>query len=195
MLDLDCTQIFKKVCDFMKKKKGLIVISIVTLVAICSSVYLVINSQTKVEPINPINKVEQSTINSDFEGGSIYCGYLSSTFNVKCIANTYEEFTDFCEKHNTYAYDGYGNIVKESGKLNSLIEKYDKKFFEHKSLALVYVPTNSGSNYIEFIGAAKENNSVKIHYQVVYPKSGIGTCDMSGYIVFAEIDKDITNII
>ena len=180
----------------MKKKNGLIAISIATLIVVGFSVYLVIDSKTavKLEPITPINKIEQPITNSDFEGGSTHCGYLSNGYNGKYIASTYEEFKDYCEKHNNYAYDGYGNIIKESGKLNSLLEKYDEEFFKDKSLALVYVQLSSGSNTVEFLGATKDGNSVKIHYQVVYPEGGIGTCDMSGYIVFAEVDKEIEEI-
>lgn len=176
----------------MKKKNGLIAIGIVTLVATGFAAYLTLNSVNEKVPLEPIKKIEQS-VHSDFEGGSIQCGYLSSMHNGNYIASTYEEFEEYCNNHNNYSYDGYGNIVKETGKLNSLIEKYDEEYFKQKSLALIYVQLSSGSNSVEFLGATKEANSVRMHYRVVYPAGGVGTCDMSGYIVFAEIDKDITS--
>ena len=179
----------------MRNKKGIIAINVVALAAVCVVAYIAFSSINQFEePVKPIDKIELP-INSDFDGGSIHCGYLYPMYNKKYIANTYEEFQKYCENNNNYAYDGYGNVLKDTGNLNPLIEKYTKEFFEEKSLALVYVELGSGSDRVEFTGTTKNGTTIQIHYRIIEPAGGIGTCDMSGYIVFAEIDKDIINII
>ena len=178
----------------MKKKKGNVVFGIVALVAIGAMIFLNFNTVEPIEQVKPVDPDERVIV-SDYEGGSIRSGYLSNMRNRTQLITTYKEFEEYCEKYNDYAYDGQGNVIKSSGKLNTLIEKYDKKYFEKNSLALVYVELSSGSDSVQFIAATKDGNSTTILYKIVYPEGGIGTCDMSGYIVYAEVDKDITNII
>ena len=181
----------------MKKQKGNILFGIVAVVAIGAMVFLNFKTSAPVETITPMQPIEgvEKPIKSDFEGGSIRSGYLPEMRKRSQIIADYKEFESFCESYNRYAYNGQGEVMKETGKLNALVEKYDKKFFEEKSLAIVYVELGSGSNKVEFNGATRDGNSVTILYKIVYPEGGIGTADMSGYIVFAEVDKDITNII
>lgn len=180
----------------MKKQKGNVVFGIVALVAIGAMIFLNFNTVEPVEPIipEPIGGIENPIV-SDYPGGTIRSGYLSEMRNRSQLITSYKDFEKYCEKYNDYAYDGQGNVVKSTGKLNALVEKYDKKYFEEKSLALVYVELSSGSDSVEFVAATKDGNSATIMYKIRYPEGGIGTCDMSGYIVYVEVDKDITNII
>ncbi len=180
----------------MKNKKGNVVFGIVALVAIGAMIFLNFDTVEPVEPIipEPIGGVENPIV-SDYAGGTIRSGYLSQMRTRSQLITSYKDFEEYCQKYNDYAYDGQGNVIKSTGKLNSLVEKYDKKYFEKKSLALVYVELSSGSNSVEFLGATKDGNCATIMYRIVYPAGGIGTCDMSGYIVYVEVDKDITNII
>lgn len=181
----------------MKMQKGNVVFGIVALVAIGAMIFLNFSTVEPIAPVEPLYPIEEieKPVKSDFEGGAIRSGYLSQMRNRSQLITSFKEFEEYCEKYNDYAYDGQGNVIKSTGKLNSLVEKYDKKYFEKKSLALVYVELSSGSNSVEFLGATKDGNCATIMYRIVYPAGGIGTCDMSGYIVYAEVDKDITNII
>lgn len=181
----------------MKNQKGNVVFGIVALVAIGAMIFLNFNTIEPIEPIEPQYPIEEieKPVKFDFEGGAIRSGYLSEMRDRSQLITSYKDFETYCKKYNEYAYDGQGNVIKSTGKLNSLVEKYDKKFFEEKSLALVYVELSSGSDAVEFIGATKDGNSVTVLYRILYPAGGIGTCDMSGYIVYVEVDKDITNII
>lgn len=186
----------------MKNKKGNVVFGIVALVAISAAIFISMNNVERelpgelVGPTGPIgSETETQPIESDYEGGAIRSGYLSQMRTRSQLITSYKDFEEYCQKYNDYAYDGQGNVIKSTGKLNSLVEKYDKKYFEEKSLALVYVELSSGSDSVEFIAATKDGNSATIMYKIKYPEGGIGTCDMSGYIVYVEVDKDITNII
>jgi hypothetical protein len=171
-----------------KKKRKIWLIIIICILVVKFTVF---NPGTSVETFETSGDV----IKSDYEGNTIYSGYLSDMRDRTKVITTYKDFQEYCEKYNTYDYDGYGNVVKSSGRLNELVKKYDKKYFEKNSLALVYVELNSGSNCVEFVTATKDGNSTTVMYKIVYPEGGIGTSDMSGYIVYAEVDKDITNII
>lgn len=181
----------------MKKQKGNVVFGIVALVAIGAMIFLNFNTVEPIAPVEPLYPIEEieKPVRSDFEGGAIRSGYLSQMRNRSQLITSYKDFEEYCEKYNDYAYDGQGNVIKSTGKLNSLVEKYDKKYFEEKSLALVYVELSSGSDAVEFLGATKDGNCATIMYRILYPEGGFGTCDMSGYIVYVEVDKDITNII
>ena len=138
----------------------------------------------------------QNPVDNTIKGYTIRSGYLHGTIeNSKEIISTRDELIKYCDLNNDFAYDGQGNVIESSGKLNRLLQDYDEEYFKEKSLALVYVELSSGSDSVEFVKATKFGSSINVSYKIVYPEDGIGTCDMSGYIVVVEITKDITKIL
>ena len=77
-------------------------------------------------------------------------------------------------------------------KLKTTLSKYDEEFFKTKSLALAYIELSSGSDNVILKEPYIKDNTIKINYDIDSPK--IGTCDMSGYVIVVEIDKNITEI-
>jgi len=88
-------------------------------------------------------------------------------------------------------YNVYGDLVDWS---ESCFSNYDEKFFESKSLAIVYVTLSSSNRSVDLKKATKEGNSVKIEYDI---KSigDVGAAVMMADLIVVEVDKDVTNII
>ena len=148
-------------------------IIMVVIVGIC-----MLTGCTKEKKGNFTNEVSNENSSYKYNGYAIKSGYMGdmSEEDKKVIISNYQELQEYCNK--------YGST--------DCFEKYQETFFQDKSLAIVYVETTSGGDILEFEKATRVGNAVKIDYNV--EMIGI-TCDMSGYLVIAEVDKDITNII
>lgn len=170
----------------------LVMLLIAIFILICIKYYIYTPYDEKEDLLLPItNDIYEEEVTNSYEGYTTKIGYMM--INSKEIISSYIKLQEYCNTFNTYIYDGQGNII--NGKLDFLLKQYNEQFFEKKSLALVYVPLSSGSNKVEFIGAYKIKNNVKIKYDITYPENGIGTADMNGYLIIVEIDKDINNIL
>lgn len=167
-----------------------VVILIVIMICIKCFIYKPYNEKENLL-LSITNDINEEELTNSYEGYVSKVGYMR--INSKQIIPSHLKLQEYCDSFNTYIYDGQGNKI--SGKLDFLLKQYNEEFFEKQSLALVYVPLSSGSNKVEFIGAYKVQNNVKIKYNIISPKSGIGTADMNGYLVIVEIDKDINNIL
>jgi hypothetical protein len=71
----------------------------------------------------------------------------------------------------------------------SIHDKYDKKYFEDKSLAIVYVVTGSGGTRVVYKDYEILDNKIKINYEKKN-SGGISTDDMHGFYVVVEVPKN-----
>ena len=92
-----------------------------------------------------------------------------------------------------YYFASLSQDLEYENSLYELAEKYDKDYFTDHNLALVYVSLSSGMDSVEFKSAKVSGNTVTLKYKVVTPKGAV-TCDMSGYFVIAEVDKNVTEV-
>lgn len=139
----------------------------ICLVIICIVTILIFN-----EKDNLAKNKEGVIKNKAYLIHSGYIGELSD--NNKIIINNTTDKEQFLQK-----YD-----------LN--LKKYDEKFFDNNSLAIVYVELVSGSQKIKNLNAETDKDNLNIYYKVLTPE--MGTADMNGYIILVEIDKNISNI-
>ena len=107
----------------------------------------------------------------------------------RIIIKSKQELDEYTRKYDNKYYE---SDRKVDGKLKTTLSKYDEEFFKTKSLALVYVELSSGSIKVTLKEPAVSGNTIKIDYDMEYPE--IGTCDMNGYVIVVEIDKNITEI-
>ena len=141
---------------------------------------------------NTTNSVEKE-IKSDDNGFAVRVGYLSELAESnerKFILDNYKDFKDFFTKNNNSIFDGEGNPIKSNN--DEIFDKYNEEYFDNNNLAVEYIVLGSGSITITYKGVNINNDEVEILYDRDEPE--IGTMDMSGYFVIAEVSKDITKI-
>lgn len=68
---------------------------------------------------------------------------------------------------------------------------YDEDFFQDKALVLVKYTVNSGSTQLS-LGQATQVNQV-VSVKVDAQSSGIGTADMATWLLWAEVDKSLSD--
>lgn len=110
----------------------------------------------------------------------------------KVIISNTDELQKFCVKleneDESYA------MVDRTIRSTDLFKNYDDKYFKSKSLAILGVDLGNGSEYIDLKKATKEDNNVKIDYEIAFSNE-IGITVMRKCFIVVEIDKDITGII
>lgn len=83
----------------------------------------------------------------------------------------------------------------EFKKLKSLFDKYDDTYFTDKSLAVYVVAENVGVDF-KLESIKKNDNIVQMNYKIEDTReSDISIQVMHGYVVVAEVDKGITDIV
>lgn len=140
-------------------------------------------SNTKIEPSNKQSFYNYYMIHSN------YIGKMDFTNDARIIISSKKELDEYTGKYDNKRYEGDRKV---DGKLKTTLSKYDEEFFKTKSLALAYVELSSGSDNVILKEPSIKDNTIKISYDIDSPK--IGTCDMSGYVIVVEIDKNITEI-
>ena len=136
-------------------------------------------------------KKEEKKFNGEVPSYGIHVGYLSEkNGNINTIITSYDSFKTYFNKYANYTYDGQGNVA--SSTTDSITKKYNEEYFKEKSLAVIYIVENSGSITIENIKAVVTDDTVKITYTENKPE--VGTMDMSGYYIIAEVPKNVTTI-
>lgn len=107
-----------------------------------------------------------------------------SSYDSKIISNyqEYQEFANYIKNQNV----AYGKVYD----FNS--NKYNKQYFNNKSLAIINIVTGSGSNILRNIDITIAGNTLVCKANIDYGK-GIPTDDINGKLILIEIDKSITN--
>lgn len=68
---------------------------------------------------------------------------------------------------------------------------YDNNFFDSKALVLVKYTVNSGSTQLSLDSATQVSNMVSVHVDA--QSSGMGTSDMATWLLWAEVDKSLSD--
>ena len=88
--------------------------------------------------------------------------------------------------------DDYDDFVKYfNNNSNSRYNKYDRKYFNKKSLGVIYVSVPGGNDTVIVNNISIINDVLSINY---YVKDNSYTEDMSGYYIVVEINKDVKRI-
>lgn len=119
-----------------------------------------------------------------YKGYSIevdYCGEEN-------MINSDELFFDSFDEYDKYMFE-----MRVCG-TESIHDKYDKKYFEDKSLAIVYVVTGSGGTRVVYKDYEILDNKIKINYEKKN-SGGISTDDMHGFYVVVEVPKNIVGLV
>jgi len=140
-------------------------------------------SNTKIDPSNKQSFYNYYMIHSN------YIREMDYRNDSRIIIKSKQELDEYTGKYDNKYYEGDRKV---DGKLKTTLSKYDEEFFKTKSLALVYVELSSGSIKVTLKEPAVSGNTIKIDYDMEHPE--IGTCDMNGYVIVVEIDKNITEI-
>ena len=146
------------------------------------------------------NKVIQNTSNQEENKVAEYKSYVLEWQNYgtwnedidKVIISNTDELQKFCDKleneDESYA------MVDRINRSTDLFKDYDAEYFKNNSLAILGVDLANGNQSISIKNVAKEDNNVRIDYEIAFSNT-TGTTDMrKGYIV-AEVDKSVTGII
>ncbi len=120
------------------------------------------------------------TANKDYK--IVYSGYISDFDNVIISSiNDYNEFmADSNESNKEYKQ-----------KISS--NRYNEKYFENKSLALIFITTGSSSNRFIGVDISTDNSILTVKPNIDYA-NGTVTDDITGKLILVEIDKNITQI-
>lgn len=73
--------------------------------------------------------------------------------------------------------------------------KYNDKYFKDKSLAVLSVVLTNSSESINIKKAIKEENNVRIEYDIESPANKTGLTVMKKDFIVVEVDKDVTGIV
>ena len=126
--------------------------------------------------------------------GLIYFVYTASKY-YKIIDSGY--ISDFdniiisnINDYNKFMADSSEWDKKYKQKISS--NKYNQKYFENKSLALISIVTGSSSNTFIGVDISTDDNILILKPNIEY-KGGI-TADITGKLILVEIDKNITRI-
>ena len=96
------------------------------------------------------------------------------------VLSTVEEKQAFFEKYASFAL--YGGEVK-------LEDRYDAAYFENHRLLAAYTPVGSGSHRLGTESVWLKNGVLEWTFNEY--SSGFGTCDMAGWVLLAEISRDV----
>ena len=127
--------------------------------------------------------------------GLVYFVYIASK-NYKIIDSGY--ISNFDNMIITNIND-YNKFMADSNELNKEYKqkissnKYNEKYFENKSLALIFIVTGSSSNTFIGVDISTDDNILVLKPNIDYKKGTI-TDDITGKLILVEIDKNITQI-
>ena len=68
---------------------------------------------------------------------------------------------------------------------------YDNNFFDSKALVLVKYTVSSGSTQLSLSSATRVSNMVSVHVDA--QSAGMGTSDMATWLLWAEVDKSLSD--
>lgn len=156
-------------------KKSLIVTLVAILVIIAGIGFVIYKNQSK---------------NSENINGKVYItGYIRiEEEDQKIILSNYSDFNNYFEKRQKY-YEPYGN---RSEKIEEIVTKYNERYFNNKSLAVVYNSFHP-SDKVTYKNATINNDTVLIEYEIDYSNSP--TEVISGYFIVVEIPKGVNKIL
>ncbi len=112
----------------------------------------------------------------------VYSGYISD-FDTMVISNI-NDYNEFMVDSNEWNKE-YKRKISSA--------KYNEKYFENKSLALVFISTGSSSNTFNGVDISTNSNTLIVKPNIDYSK-GTVTLDITGKLILIEINKNITNI-
>lgn len=106
-----------------------------------------------------------------------------SSYKSKIISNyqEYIEFVDYIDSQNK----AYGN------EYNFNSNKYNERYFDNKSLAIINIITGSGMDKLNNIDISITGNLLVCKADINYA-TGIVTDDINGKLLLIEIDKSVT---
>ena len=123
--------------------------------------------------------------------GLVYFVYTSNK-NYKIIDSGYISDFDNMIISNINDYNKFMADSKEyKQKISS--NKYNEKYFENKSLALIFIVTGSNSNTFIGVDISTDDNILVLKPNIDYKKGAV-TDDITGKLILVEIDKNITQI-
>ena len=107
-----------------------------------------------------------------------------SSYESKIISNytEYIEFVNYTDLENKT----YGKVYDFDS------NKYDEKYFDNKSLAIINIITGSSMNKLNNIAISVKGNSLVCKADIKYAK-GTVTDDINGKLLLIEIDKSVTD--
>lgn len=107
-----------------------------------------------------------------------------SSYESKIISNytEYIEFIDYMNSQNKI----YGKVYN----FNS--NKYNERYFDNKSLAIININTGSGMNKLKNIDISIIGNLLVCKVDINYAE-GIITTDDNGKLLLIEVDKSVTD--
>lgn len=108
-------------------------------------------------------------------------GYISN-FNNIIISNVND--------YNEFMRDSNEGDKEYKQKISS--SKYNEKYFEDKSLALVFITTGNSANKLTGVDLSTNNNTLLVKPNIDYAEAIM--TDITGKLVLVEIDKNITQI-
>ena len=108
-------------------------------------------------------------------------GYISDLDNI--IISSIDDYNEFMRDSNEWNKE-YKQKISSN--------KYNEKYFEDKSLALVFISTGNSSNTFKGVDISTDNNILIIKPNIDY---GNGVMDnITGKLILVEIDKSITQV-
>lgn len=149
--------------EIVMNKKVLVII--VALVVIVIAIIIEVLLKAKNESSNDV----------DYE--IIKDGY--SSYESKIISN-YQEYMEFVD---------YIDLPKNMNDFYS--NKYNKKYFNNKSLAIINIVTGSSMNRLNNIYISITGNLLVCKVDIDHA-TGIATADITGKVLLIEIDKSVT---
>lgn len=84
-------------------------------------------------------------------------------------------------------FQKYASSALYGGEPN-LDDHYDQAFFADHKLVAAYVPVGSGSYRLEVESVWLKNGGVELNFNIL--TTGMGTCDMAGWVLLAELPAD-----
>jgi len=108
-------------------------------------------------------------------------GYSSYESQIISNYQEYIEFVDYIDSQNK----AYGKVYD----FNS--NKYNKGYFDNKSLAIINIVTGSGMNKLNSIDISIMGNLLVCKADINYA-TGVVTADINGKLLLIEIDKSVT---
>ena len=111
----------------------------------------------------------------------IYSGYISDFDNM--IISNFNDYNEFMADSNEIN-------AKYKQKISST--KYNKKYFENKSLALIFIAIGNSSNILNKVDISTDGNILTIIPNT--DDKNTPRDDITGKLILVEIDKNISKI-
>ena len=108
-----------------------------------------------------------------------------SSYDSKIISN-YQEYLEFIDYIDSQ-YKSYGKNNKFD------FNKYNKEYFDNKSLAIINIVTGSSMNKLKNIDISVIGNLLICDVDIKYA-NGIVSTDINGKLLLVEINKSVTKL-